>query len=99
MLIRYRVRPDRLDEHLTLLTAVYDELARSAPEGLRYVTLRLDDGYTFVDVVSGPHLPDPLPSLPAFGRFRARLEERCEQQEMAEATVLGTYRAGEWLFV
>ncbi|GGM03732.1 hypothetical protein [Micromonospora yangpuensis] len=60
------------------------------------MTLRLDDGCTFVEVVSGPHLPDPLPSLAAFRRFRAGLAERCDLQEMAAATVSGAYRTGEW---
>ncbi|WBB89676.1 hypothetical protein [Verrucosispora sp. WMMC514] len=95
LLITYRVRPDRLDEHLALLDAVHRDLARLRPPGFRYLTLRLDDGLSFVDVVIGPDLPGPLPSLESFGRFRARLEERCEQRSTTEFSVLGSYGMGE----
>ncbi|MGC5053069.1 hypothetical protein ACLQ2S_16635 [Micromonospora sp. DT48] len=95
LLISYRVRADRLDEHLALLDAVYRELDRLRPPGFRYQTLRLDDGLSFVDVVMGPDLPGPLPSLESFGRFRAELEGRCEQRSTAEFTVLGSYGMGE----
>ncbi|MFI7551171.1 hypothetical protein ACN26Z_11875 [Verrucosispora sp. WMMD703] len=94
LLITYRVRPDRLDEHLTLLDAVHRDLARLDAPGFRYLTLRLDDGLSFVDVVMGPELPQPLPSLESFGRFRAGLEERCEQRSTAGFTVLGSYGMG-----
>ncbi|MBQ1024269.1 hypothetical protein [Micromonospora sp. C95] len=95
LLISYRVRTDCLDEHLALLNPVHEELARVRPPGFRYLTLRLDDGFSFVDVVIGPDLPGPLPSLEAFGRFRAGLDERCEQRSTTEFTVLGSYGMGE----
>ncbi|GIJ10290.1 hypothetical protein ACFFMR_02495 [Micromonospora andamanensis] len=95
LLISYRVRADRIDEHLALLDAVHQELARVRPPGFRYLTLRLDDGLSFVDVVMGPDLPRPLPSLESFSRFRAELDERCEQRSTAEFTVRGSYGMGE----
>ncbi|GAA0371488.1 hypothetical protein GCM10009541_12540 [Micromonospora gifhornensis] len=95
MLITYRVRPERLDEHLSLLDEVYRELAHTRPPGLRYQSLRLDDGHCFIDVVIGPHLPAPLPSLPAFVRYRAGFDERCQDFEMSEVSVVGSYGMGE----
>ncbi|MFF5214307.1 hypothetical protein [Micromonospora sp. NPDC000442] len=95
LLITYRIRADRLDEHLTLLDAVHRDLTRLRPPGFRYLTLRLDDGLSFVDVVMGPDLPGPLPSLESFGHFRAELDERCEQRSTAEFTVRGSYGMGE----
>ncbi|PZW04031.1 hypothetical protein SAMN05443287_101783 [Micromonospora phaseoli] len=94
LLITYRVRPERLDEHLLLFAAVSEELARTRPTGLRYLSLRLDDGLSFVDVVMGPELPEPLPSLESFRRFRSGLEERCEQRDTTGFTVLGSYGMG-----
>ncbi|WP_341720288.1 hypothetical protein QQG74_11560 [Micromonospora sp. FIMYZ51] len=95
ILIRYRVRPDRLAEHLTLLDAVYAELAKLGPPGFRYLTLRLDDGHSFIDVAMGPELPGPLAVLASFRSYRADLEERCEQRDVAEFTVRGSYGMGE----
>ncbi|PZG23053.1 hypothetical protein C1I95_04075 [Micromonospora craterilacus] len=95
ILITYQVRPDRLAEHLTLLGAVHEELVRLGPPGFRYLTLRLDDGHRFVDVAMGPDLPGPLPELESFRRYRAGLEERCEQRSTAGFTVLGSYGMGE----
>ncbi|MBQ1043199.1 MULTISPECIES: hypothetical protein [unclassified Micromonospora] len=95
ILIRYRVRPERLTEHLRLLRAVHDELARLRPSGFRYVSYRLDDERSFVEVATAPELPGPLPQLESFRRFRAGLEERCEERETFEPTVALSYGFGE----
>ncbi|MEV0154482.1 hypothetical protein AB0H57_12180 [Micromonospora sp. NPDC050686] len=94
ILIRYRVRPDRLDEHLSLLGEVHEELVRLRPAGFRYLTLRLDDGRSFVDVAMGSELPGPLAALESFRSYRADLVERCEQRDVATFTVLGSYAMG-----
>ena len=48
VMVRYKVKPDRVAENEELVRAVYDELERVAPAGLRYATFRLDDGVSFV---------------------------------------------------
>jgi hypothetical protein len=50
VIVRYRVKPDRVAENEELVRAVYAELAGVQPEGLRYATVKLDDGVTFVHV-------------------------------------------------
>lgn len=80
MMIRYKVRPDQVGRHLELLGAVYRELESVRPDGLRWATFRLEDGVSFVDVVAGEDLPGPLPRLASFRRFRAGLEERCDER-------------------
>jgi tRNA-Thr(GGU) m(6)t(6)A37 methyltransferase TsaA len=57
---------------------VYAELEASDAQGLRYATFQLDDAGRVVEVVMGEDLPQPLPQLEAFRRYRADLEERCE---------------------
>lgn len=79
MMIRYRVRHDRVEEHLALVGAVFEEIAAVAPPRLRYSAHRLADGVTFVDLVDGNELPAPLPDLDAFQRYRVGLEERCDE--------------------
>ena len=48
VMVRYKVKPDRVAENEALVRAVYEELAATEPAGLRYATFRLEDGVTFV---------------------------------------------------
>ena len=48
VMVRYKVKPDRAAENEALVRAVYEELARTPPAGLRYATFALDDGVSFV---------------------------------------------------
>ena len=50
VMVRYKVKPDRVAENEALVRAVYDELRRTQPAGLRYATFRQYDGVSFVHV-------------------------------------------------
>lgn len=91
-IMRYQIKPAELDTHLTLLRAVYDELSETRSDGLIWATYQLDEPTWFLEVVSGPDLPNPLPHLPAFQTYRAGLEDRCEApSQFTEATQVGSY--------
>jgi len=94
LMLRYRVKPEQLERNLQLVRAVYAELHATRPDGLRYVTFQLEDGLTFVDIAWGKDLPGPLPQLEAFRRFRADLEERCDERVVTEFTEVDSY--GLW---
>ena len=49
-LIRYKTKPDMADKNAELVAAVFAELKAARPEGLRYLTLRLEDD-TFIHLV------------------------------------------------
>ena len=49
-LIRYKTKPERTAENEALIKAVFAELEANAPEGLRYMSLKLADG-SFVHFV------------------------------------------------
>jgi hypothetical protein len=92
-LIRYKTKPEAADRNTELVRAVFAELKAAQPEGLRYLTLRLEDD-SFVHIVEnaddGPSL---LPTLKAFGEFQAGIRERCLEPPMPRsATVVGNYR-------
>ena len=91
--IRYRTKPERADENARLVAAVFQELTAQAPDGVRYMALRLADD-TFVHVVeTAGDGPSPLPQLAAFRAFQAGLGERClEPPRALEATVVGAWR-------
>ena len=79
LMIRYTVRPDRAEENVRLISSVFESLDRSAPAGLRYSSYRLDDGVTFVHIVSmADPANNPLRALEAFHAFTAGIADRCE---------------------
>ena len=82
VMIRYRVKPDQVEENEMLVRAVYDALRETSPDGFKYVTFKLADGVSFMHV-SSTEAPDgqtPLPDLPAFQRFLQGIPERCDEQ-------------------
>jgi hypothetical protein len=81
VMVRYRVKPDRVAENEELVRAVYDELQRTGPAGLRYATFRLDDGVSFVHVASVETADghSPLSEVNAFKAFQANIEDRCDE--------------------
>jgi len=97
-MIRYRVRPDRADENVALVKAVYTELAREQPEGLHYATFRLPDGVSFMHVVIDSDQPGRiLGELASFMAFQKDIEGRCDEPPVAtEIDVVGSYAVASW---
>jgi len=81
LMIRYKVKPDRVAENEGLVHAVYAELKRENPAGFRYATFRLEDGFTFVHFTSiemdGLH--NPLLELKSFKQFTENIRDRCDE--------------------
>jgi hypothetical protein len=93
VMVKYRVKPDRVGENEELVRAVYDELASTQPNGLSYATFKLPDGVTFVHVAR--HAADnPLPKIAAFQRFQEGIRDRCEEAPVAtQLEEIGSYPA------
>jgi hypothetical protein len=90
MLVRYRAKPDRIDENERLIGAVFRELQAKAPPDVRYLVLRLSDG-TFCHLVEDGS--KTIPSLDAFVAFRHGGEERrLDEPQQLQATIVGNYR-------
>jgi hypothetical protein len=93
-MIRYKIKADQVAENERLVLGVYDELKRLRPAGLRYATLRLDDGASFVHLVSydeGANA-ETLTSLPSFKAFVAGIRQRCEEAPVtSDLTAIGAY--------
>jgi hypothetical protein len=95
VLVRYKVKPDRVAENEALVRQVFEQLERDHPENLRYATFRFPDGVTFAHIVSleGEDNSHPLADLESFKAFTARIRERCEEPPLAvELSVIGSYR-------
>jgi hypothetical protein len=95
VIVRYKVKPERVAENEQLVRDVYDELRRDRVEGLRYATFKLEDGVTFVHVASNEtdDGASPLPRVAAFKRFQEGLRERCDELPVAQqAEEIGSFR-------
>jgi hypothetical protein len=92
VMVRYKVKPNRVEENEALVRAVYEELHRIAPAGLRYATFRQDDGTGFVHLAQTEDGVNPLAEVEAFARFQQGIGERCDEPPVV--TVL--YEVGSY---
>ena len=95
VMVRYKVKPERAAENEELVRAVYEELQRVEPAGLRYATFQLDDGVSFVHLASVETEDgrSPLSELKAFQEFQEHVRERCEEVPVAtELRQIGSFR-------
>ena len=95
VMVRYKVKPDRVAENVGLVSAVYDELERTDPAGLRYATFQLDDRVTFVHLASieteDGH--SPLSEVSAFKEFQENIGDRCDDPPIVtELSEIGSFR-------
>jgi len=92
-LIRYKTKPEMADTNAALIAAVFAELQAAGPEGVRYLSLRLDDN-SFVHLVeTETDAAAILPGLTAFKAFQGGIRDRCvEQPEAGGAIIVGNYR-------
>jgi quinol monooxygenase YgiN len=93
VMIRCKVKPDEVARNLESLHAVYGELESVRPDGLRYATFQLEDEVTFVAFVEMEDGPGVLQHLEAFQRYRATLDERCDEPPVTTMLhEVGSYR-------
>ena len=95
VMVRYRVKPDRVAENEELVRAVYEELRRTEPAGLRYATFKLDDGVSFVHLASveSEDGDSPLSKVKAFQEFQKDIDARTDESPVvAGLETIGSYR-------
>ena len=92
VMVRYKLKPNRVEENERLVRAVYDELHRTGPAGLRYATFRLDDGVSFVHLAESEEASSPLTKVKAFKEFQSQIEDRCEELPVVtQLSEIGSY--------
>ncbi|WP_407149117.1 hypothetical protein [Bradyrhizobium sp. ORS 86] len=93
-LIRYKAKPEMADKNAELVKAVFAELKAAQPDGVRYLTLRLEDD-TFVHFVEAASEDgsSPIPKLAAFQAFQDGIRDRCAEPPLVRsASIVGNYR-------
>jgi hypothetical protein len=93
-LVRYKIKPEQVQENARLIKQVFQELKAKAPDGAHYVVLQLDDGtfvhFATVESMDGAH---PITSLEAFRAFQSGIKGRCmELPQSSDATIVGNFR-------
>ena len=94
-LIRYTTKPEHAARNEELIRAVYAQLRRDRPDGLRYAAFKLSDGVTFVHLAQNEDSdqPSPLLTVKAFGEFQEGLaERRADGPSRDELIPIGAYR-------
>jgi hypothetical protein len=96
IMVRYKVWPDQVAANVELVRAVYDELDRSTPDGLRYATFQLEDGVSFIHLHSDASPDgDRLRHVAAFAGFQDGIAQRCQEAPVVtQLREVGSYRFG-----
>jgi hypothetical protein len=82
------------DKNAELISAVFAELEAAKPDGVRYLSLRLEDD-TFIHFVetTADDGTSALPKLAAFQAFQSGVRDRCAEPPVVRgATIVGNYR-------
>jgi hypothetical protein len=92
VIVQYKIKAERVEEHEALVRAVFAELASSAPDGIRYGAFKRPDGVSFVHVALVSADQNPLDTIAAFKKFGERIKERCEEPpQVVDLTPVGRY--------
>ncbi len=92
-LIQDSTKPEMTDKNAELIACVFAELKSVQPNGVRYLSLRLDDD-SFIHFVEtdADDGASALPNLASFKAFQNGIRERCaEPPQFSSVTVVGNY--------
>jgi hypothetical protein len=94
LIVRYRVKADKVAENEALVQAVYKALHEIGDTDVHYATFKLNDGRTFIHMASFPTKEKQavLTELGAFKAFQKDLKDRCDEQpDNQPLTEVGSY--------
>jgi len=94
-MVRYKVKAERAAENERYIAQVFEQLKSERPAGIRYATFKLEDGVSFVHIVSYDKTENrnPLTELSAFKAFAAGVKDRCDEPPVVvELHEIGSYR-------
>ena len=95
VMVKYKVKSERAAENERYIRAVFAQLERDRPAGIRYASFKLDDGLGFVHIASiaAADGGNPLVALDAFKEFTAQIKDRCDEPPVTSTlNEIGSYR-------
>lgn len=78
VIVRYKVKPERVEENEELVRAVYAELDEKGPRTFHYATFKLADGVSFVQ---------SRRAMPPMGRAHYRSSQRSSVSRRTSTSV------------
>jgi hypothetical protein len=94
ILVRYKLKAEKVKENEILVKKVYEQLHEKKIEGFHYCTLKLADGVSFIHIALADteEANATFSHLPAFKNFQENIRDRCEELPVVNAiTVIGAY--------
>ena len=78
-IVRYSLKPDRMEEHLALIDAVFVGLAEIDEPGIHYTVYRSEEGsdFTHIAAFDSQAAREAFGANEAFAAFTADIAERC----------------------
>src|SRR5437868_74910 len=92
-MVTYTVKPGRGEENAALVRGVFEELARTRPDGLRYAVFYHPDSRKFIHLYTDEGSTAGIQGLASFQAFIAGAKEIHEQQAtVTQPELIGDYR-------
>ena len=92
-IVTYTVKPGSEEDNAALVRAVFDELAQTRPEGLRYAVFYLPDSRQFTHLYTDEGSTSGVQGLASFQAFIAGAKENHEQPATStQPELIGDYR-------
>jgi len=93
VIVRYKVKPGKVEENEQLIKEVYKQLHHEGMEGLSYATYKLEDGLSFMHIANySGEGKAPLTGIQAFKKFQAGIKDRCDELPVVNhVTEIGSY--------
>ena len=92
VMVRYKVKKDRVEEHEALIRNVFEELGKAAPAGIRYGAFKQPDGVSFVHIAFIEAKSNPHDAILALKALPAPIAGRCaEPPGTVELAEVGAY--------
>ena len=92
--VRAKLKEEHVAEAEAAVRRMFAAIEREGLEGIRYASIRLEDGVTFLALLEiDDGVENPLPGLPEAQEFYASLPGwYVEPPEVGPGTVIGSYR-------
>lgn len=92
--VRAKVKEEHVADAEGAAKRMFAAIEREGLEGIRYASIKLEDGVTFLAVLEiEDGVENPIPALPEAQEFYASLPGwYAEPPEIGSATVVGSYR-------
>jgi hypothetical protein len=92
--VRATLKEEHVEEAVAMVKRMFAAIEREGLEGIRYASVRLEDGVTFLALLElEDGVENPLLGLPEAKEFYDRLPELyAEPPEVGPGTVIGSYR-------